>query len=218
MHSVSLMTPLLNPVPLIYWCCACQDFHRMQFTITTGVSLPRGNYKRKKEGSLIIIPTFWRSASCQTLVPVPLMYMGEWGCHNLNSKSKIKTGANTSWKRCVWDSLGICWILWTTTKASDRPTFTGWLTELICDTSVGIWKRKEWNQLPEPRRSDWDMLDWQHQQYNLLLSASGMYLSDRLFEYEKITNHRRGPAFRTIAILINCYLDIANSYCSTRAL
>lgn len=91
MHSVSLMTPLLNPVPLIYWCCACQDFHRMQFTITTGVSLPRGNYKRKKEGSLIIIPMFWRSASCQTLVPVPLMYMGEWGCHDLNSKSKIKS-------------------------------------------------------------------------------------------------------------------------------
>lgn len=41
-----------------------------------------------------------------------------------------------------WDSLGICWILWTNTKASDRPTFTGWLTELICDTSTGIWNRK----------------------------------------------------------------------------
>lgn len=40
------------------------------------------------------------------------------------------------------NSLGICWILWTTTKASDRPTFTGWLTELICDTSMGIWNRK----------------------------------------------------------------------------
>lgn len=59
--------------------------------------------------------------------------------------------------RCVWDSLGICWILWTTTKASERPTFTGWLTELICDTSMGIWNRRGENQLPAPR-SVWDRL------------------------------------------------------------
>lgn len=42
------------------------------------------------------------------------------------------------WNECTGDSLGICWILWTTTKASDRPTFTGWLTGLIWDTSTGI--------------------------------------------------------------------------------
>lgn len=59
----------------------------------------------------------------------------------------------TEW--CFWDSLGICWILWTTTNASDRPTLTGWLTELICDTSIGIWNRRGEDQLPGQCRCVW---------------------------------------------------------------
>lgn len=40
------------------------------------------------------------------------------------SDQRLHAG-DTGGKKCIRDSLGICWILWTTTKASDRPTLTG---------------------------------------------------------------------------------------------
>lgn len=36
MLSASLKTLCCPPIPFTYWCCTCQDFHRMQFTMTTG--------------------------------------------------------------------------------------------------------------------------------------------------------------------------------------
>lgn len=81
------------------------------------------------------------------------------------------------WARVRWfgDSLGICWILWTTTKASDRPTFTGWLTELICDTSVGIWKGErvkiDYRETRETRSVLW--MNWKEIDH---MSSAGGFL------------------------------------------
>lgn len=80
-------------------------------------------------------------------------------------------------KKCVfWDSLGICWSLWTTTKASDSPTFTGWLTELICDTSTGIWNRRRENQLRGAQQSVWERAKNWNRSYESDTTDNSTYL------------------------------------------